>query len=122
MPDGVPAPPTVHGAPADAPEEVFPGVTRRTHHGEKTTVTAYAFAPGARFPLHSHPEEQVTVFLAGEVEVTVAGETRAFGAGETCLIAPGLDHTMRAGAEGASFVALIAPRRAHSNAYEIKGE
>ena len=115
-----PAPPAVHGAAASSREEPFPGVSRETHQGERATVTAYAFAPGASFPRHSHPEEQVTVFVAGEVEVTVGDETRCFGAGETCVIAPGLEHQMTAGPKGARFVALIAPRREHPNAYQIE--
>jgi quercetin dioxygenase-like cupin family protein len=115
-----PDPPVVIGAPSSGAESPFEGVRRKTHQGEKSTVSAYSFEPGATFPMHSHDEEQVTVFLDGQVEVTVEGETRTYRAGETAVIAPGLVHGMTAGADGARFVALVAPRRAHSNAYEIE--
>ena len=111
--------PAVFGGRSIGTERPFEGVERETHQGEKATVTAYSFEPGAEFPMHSHDEEQITVFLAGEVEVTVAGETRVFGAGETALIEPGRVHGMRAGPAGAAFVALVVPRREHASAYEI---
>jgi quercetin dioxygenase-like cupin family protein len=115
-----PEPPVVIGAASSEAESPFDGVRRETHQGERSTVGAYLFEPGATFPMHSHDEEQVTVFLDGEVEVTVEGETRTYRAGETAIIAPGLVHGMTAGPDGARFVALVAPRRAHSNAYEIE--
>jgi quercetin dioxygenase-like cupin family protein len=118
-----PATPPVRGAgPEGALEHPFPGVTRRTNHTDKATVSAYAFAPGAEFPIHTHPEEQITVVLAGSVVFEVEGERHALGPGETYVVTADLEHGLRAGPEGARFLAVVVPRRAGSDAYEIKGE
>lgn len=118
-----PATPTVRGAGAEpALERPFPGVARRTNHTEQATVSAYAFEPEARFPLHTHPEEQITVVLEGTVVFEVEGERHALGPGETYAVAAGLEHGLQAGPDGARFLAVVVPRRRGSDAYEIKGE
>lgn len=117
------ATPPVHGAgPEPALEHPFPGVSRRTNHTEQATVSAYAFEPGARFPVHTHPEEQITVVLAGTVVFEVEGERHALGPGETYAVAAQLEHGLQAGPDGARFLAVVVPRRRGSDAYEIKGE
>jgi quercetin dioxygenase-like cupin family protein len=115
--------PPVRGAGAEpAIEHPFPGVTRRTNQTAKATVSAYAFEPGAEFPIHIHPEEQITVVLEGSVVFSVEGEAHELGPGETYVVAPEVEHGLRAGPEGARFLAVIVPRRVGSDAYEIKGE
>jgi quercetin dioxygenase-like cupin family protein len=109
------ATPPVRGAGAEpALEHPFPGVARRTNHTEQATVSAYAFDPGASFPIHTHAEEQITV----EVE----GEHHELGPGETYAVAAHLEHGLQAGPDGARFLAVVVPRRSGSDAYEIKGE
>jgi len=44
----------------------YPGVRRRTVHSERATVTEYMFEPGATFPRHRHPQEQVTLVEASD--------------------------------------------------------
>jgi quercetin dioxygenase-like cupin family protein len=115
--------PPVRGAgPEPALEHPFPGVTRRTNHTAEATVSAYTFEPGAEFPIHTHPEEQITVVLTGTVVFAVEGERHALGPGETYVVAPDLEHGLRAGPEGARFLAVVVPRRDDSDAYEIKGD
>lgn len=109
----------VAGAEADAP---FPGVRRRTYQTVHATVTSYEFEPGGRFPMHSHPEEQITVFLEGEMEVTVDGKVSVHGPGETVVLPGGVAHGMRSLAGGAQFLAIIVPRRSRADAYELMGE
>ena len=112
--------PAVGGAEGRAPDVPFPGVTRRSHETPMATVAAYAFEPGAEFPLHSHPQEQITVVLEGEVECEVAGETHDLGAGETIVIASGVEHGIRAGEHGARFLAVVVPPRAGRDDYTIE--
>ena len=50
---------------ADVP---YPGVSRRTVDAPAATVNRYDFAPGATFPRHRHPQEQITLVLEGSVE------------------------------------------------------
>lgn len=116
MPDA----PAVHGAGAGLAEDPFDGVHRETHQTERATVTAYAFAPGAAFPSHVHAEEQITVVLDGAVEFTVDGEVHVLGPGETYAVAASLPHSLRAGPDGARFLAVIVPRRDRPDAYELK--
>jgi quercetin dioxygenase-like cupin family protein len=115
-------PSPVHGAGDPSAEQPFAGVRRRTSHTEKATVTAYAFDPGAIFPIHSHREEQITVVLDGTVEFDVDGEAHSLGAGETFVVPADLEHGLQAGPDGARFLAILVPRRADPDAYEIKGD
>lgn len=118
-----PTTPPVRGAGAEpALEHPFPGVSRRTNHTEQATVSAYAFEPEARFPIHTHPEEQITVVLEGTVVFEVEGEHHELGPGETYAVAAHLEHGLQAGPDGARFLAVVVPRRSGSDAYEIKGE
>jgi quercetin dioxygenase-like cupin family protein len=102
-----------------AAEDPFPGVRRRSFHSAQSTVAAYAFEPGAAFPLHRHDEEQITVIHEGEVEFEVAGERHVLGAGHTYVVAAGVQHGLRAGPSGARFLAVVVPRRARTDAYTV---
>jgi unsaturated pyranuronate lyase len=111
--------PVSGGAAAGPPDEPFPGVRRTSYQTAEATVASYAFAPGAEFPLHHHREEQITVICDGEVEFLVDGETHRLGAGETFVVAPHVEHGLRAGAAGARFLAVVVPRRERADAYTI---
>jgi quercetin dioxygenase-like cupin family protein len=108
------------GAFADLPvEEPYPGVRRRSFDAEGATVTEYAMDPGARFPLHRHPQEQITVVEQGEVELTVAGERTVLAAGEWSVVAGDVEHGITNGAAPARFLAVLVPRRPSSTAYTV---
>jgi quercetin dioxygenase-like cupin family protein len=94
--------------PADEP---YPGVVRRSFSSRHATVANYVFSPGARFPLHSHSQEQITLVEEGEVTMTMEGESRRLVAGEWSVVAPHVEHGVRAGREGARIVAIVVPRR-----------
>lgn len=111
---------TAHGSFADLPaENPFEGVTRRSFDSAGATVASYVFEPHARFPLHRHPEEQVTVLLEGEVECTVDRERTRLSAGDWAVFAANVEHGLRAGAGGARFLVVVVPRRSSSSAYTI---
>lgn len=105
--------------PTDAP---FPGVTRASFTSAKATVNRYAFAPGATFPLHAHPEEQITLVERGRVELTIGGESQALDVGDWSVVAPDAPHGITAGPAGAAIVAIIVPARRHPDAYALVGE
>jgi quercetin dioxygenase-like cupin family protein len=108
------------GSFSDLPdEEPYPGLRRRTFDGEGATVNEYVFRPGARFPVHRHREEQITLIEEGEVELTVGGETTQLRAGDWSVVGPDVEHGIRAGPEGARIVAFITPRREHADSYTI---
>ena len=87
----------------------------------RATVTRYEFEPGAVFPLHRHPQEQITVLEAGEAEFTVAGEVKVLRPGAWSVVPPGIEHGMTAGLSGARVVGNVVPRRERRDAYELAG-
>jgi quercetin dioxygenase-like cupin family protein len=92
-------------------EEPLPGVRRQVLTGERMTLTSYRFAPGARFPLHRHPQEQLVLVLEGVITfVSPAGAAR-LGAGDALIIAPDVPHEAAAGPDGAALVSAVAPAR-----------
>src|SRR4051794_41809039 len=86
-------------------EQPYPGVRRRTVQAEQATVAEYAFEPGATFPLHSHPQEQVTLVLEGEVELTAGGPGERLAASAWAIVPGGGAHGLRGAAAAAPSVA-----------------
>jgi quercetin dioxygenase-like cupin family protein len=107
------------GLPADRP---YPGVERRSFDGAGATVNRYDFDPGARFPRHRHPQEQITVVLRGSLELTVGDRSRTLTAGDYSVVPPNVEHGITAGGDGAAFVATIVPRRESADAYAVVDE
>lgn len=100
-------------------DEPYPGIERRVVDADGGTVSRYVFRPGARFPQHVHPQEQITLVEAGEVELNVAGERSLLRAGDWSVLPGEVEHGITAGKTGASIVAIVVPRRTSSNAYTV---
>jgi quercetin dioxygenase-like cupin family protein len=100
-------------------DEPYPGVHRRVFDGERATVTQYEFDPGAEFPLHRHPQEQITLVEDGTVVFTVGGRPNELQSGGWSIVGPNVEHGLRAGAEGARILAVLVPRREGANEYEL---
>ncbi|MEA2366106.1 MAG: hypothetical protein QOE69_3033 [Thermoleophilaceae bacterium] len=100
-------------------EEVFAGVRRRTFSSERATVNVYEFDSRGAFPIHRHPNEQITLVQEGSLELTVAGETLSLTEGAWSVIAPDVEHGIVAGPDGARILAIVAPRRDHVDDYEV---
>lgn len=67
--------------------------------------------PSAR-PPHSHPFDQLSFVLEGEMEFLVTDQTFRVGPGEVLLISPDTDHTARAvGSEVALSLDMFSPPR-----------
>jgi len=101
---GAPTP----GPPVDVP---YPGILRRTFNTPQTTIAEYQFEPRARFPLHRHPHEQITVVREGSLELTVGDHVTNLVAGQWSAIPGHKEHGITAGDRGASFLAVLVPRR-----------
>lgn len=76
------------------------------------TLVYYEFLPGASFPIHSHPEEQVVTVIRGRVTFTVGDQQFAMGPGDVCHVTPHVPHGAQAGPEPVEFLNLLSPRRA----------
>ncbi len=72
--------------------EAYPGITRQQRSGAQTTVTRYTYQPASVFPVHDHPEEQITIVHSGRIRFTVGGDVVEMGAGDVAVIPGGVPH------------------------------
>jgi quercetin dioxygenase-like cupin family protein len=100
-------------------DEPFPGVGRRSLTTRRATVSHYTFGAGATFPLHSHPQEQVTLVQSGSVEMTIGDERLQLGAGGWAVVEPEVAHGITAGAFGATVLAIVSPPRGAPDDFEL---
>jgi quercetin dioxygenase-like cupin family protein len=112
------APPWIGSFRAGAGDRPYPGVERQSFDTDRATVVCYRFEAGASFPLHYHPEEQITIVEEGEVEFLLGAETRRLSAGDWVVTPPDTPHGIAA-AEGARFLAIIIPRRRSGDGYVV---
>ena len=92
-------------------KELAPGIIARTFWGERMLLAVVDLAPGALLPLHSHMHEQVGVVLDGQLELTIESETKVLHSGEVYVIPGNVQHTARAGTEGAKVADVFSPVR-----------
>jgi quercetin dioxygenase-like cupin family protein len=79
-----------------APRDIAPGFSARFVHTAGMTVARVDVRRDAQLASHTHPHEQVTTVLSGELELTVAGEIRVLRAGMMAFIPGGVPHSARA--------------------------
>lgn len=98
---------------ARLPEEIpRPGVIRQPVHGTNQTLVRYRYAPGAIFPVHAHPEEQVTIVLRGRLAIEVAGTEVIAEPGDVMIIPGGVAHGASVvGDEEVETLNFFVPRR-----------
>lgn len=76
------------------PVEMLPGIRRRTlAHGERLMVTQFLISRGTELPRHSHPHEQISYILSGELEMRVGGQSYHLQPGESLLLPGGMAHS-----------------------------
>jgi quercetin dioxygenase-like cupin family protein len=104
---------------SDLPAEpVMPGVTRQRVDAQHMTVVRYRYEPGAHFPAHSHPEEQVVLVLSGEIEFMVGNCPVSAAAGSVLVIPPQTVHSARVvGDTPADTINVLSPRRTREVAF-----
>jgi quercetin dioxygenase-like cupin family protein len=100
-------------------DEPYPGVHRRAFDAQAATVTRYDFDPSASFPLHRHPQEQVTVVDEGSVKMRIGNREWELIAGGWSVVPGGLEHGITAGPGGARITAIVIPRREQASTYEV---
>jgi quercetin dioxygenase-like cupin family protein len=79
-----------------SPREIAPGFTARFVHTSGMTLARVEVRRDAQLASHTHPHEQLTTVLSGELELTVAGEVRVLRAGMIAFIPGGVPHSARA--------------------------
>ena len=93
----------VTGSGSPLPAQPRPAGTTRTdlqRHdlsipGWETLQALVSFAPGASFPRHRHPGQEVIYVTQGTIEYEVDGKSITVGAGETLFIPRGVVHAAR---------------------------
>lgn len=73
--------------------EMLPGVFRRTVYLDNVMLTFFDLEPGGVVPEHTHPHEQISYVLEGEMVFTLGDETRTLRAGEGATIPPNVPHS-----------------------------
>ena len=71
------------------------GITARVVHAGSLSVAHVRLVPGAVAPMHTHPHEQVTTVITGELELTVDGETKTLAPGQAIVLPPMTPHSAR---------------------------
>lgn len=92
-------------------KERLPGARYRVIPGEQMTIAFIEMAPHAEVPRHTHPQEQITVVLEGEITFTVGEDVHLLTPGMALLIPGDVPHSAKAGPQGARTVEVFAPPR-----------
>jgi quercetin dioxygenase-like cupin family protein len=75
---------------------LIPGAEVRFVHSDYMTLAYWDFQPGALFPDHAHPHEQVVNCIEGVFDLTVEGETTRLRASSVVVIPPDASHSGKA--------------------------
>jgi len=76
------------------PVEMLPGIRRRTlAYGKRLMVTQFLISRGTELPRHSHPHEQISYVISGELEMRVGGHTYRLQSGDSLLLPGGMEHS-----------------------------
>jgi quercetin dioxygenase-like cupin family protein len=77
-------------------KQVLEGIRVGSVRLENLMLTHFTFKAGSAVPPHSHPHEQITLMIEGEMEFTFDGETRRIRAGGGCAVPPNVTHSVAA--------------------------
>jgi quercetin dioxygenase-like cupin family protein len=94
----------------DARPGPVPGITAASESGAQLSASRYVLEAGAEVPVHEHDNEEFGLVLRGSLEL-LGAEPAMLGPGEAFLLAGGVSHGARAGAEGCELVECYAPPR-----------
>jgi quercetin dioxygenase-like cupin family protein len=92
-------------------ETPYAGIARRVLTTSKATVQEYRFDAGATFPIHQHPQEQITLVLEGDLSFSADGDSHELSAGAWSVVPGDVPHGISAGPSGARFLAIVVPPR-----------
>jgi quercetin dioxygenase-like cupin family protein len=92
-------------------KEMFPGVRTRTFWGEEHLLSLVDLEANSVLPRHSHPHEQSSYVIFGELEFEVGGETRLVKSGEIIIIPGGVEHFVKVGPVAARVLDIFIPAR-----------
>ncbi len=91
--------------------ELAPGLNTRIFVGDNSMLSLATIAPHAEGTLHSHPEEQWGIMLEGSGIRVQNGQEFAVKAGDFWRTPGGVEHTLKAGPDGARVLDVFSPPR-----------
>lgn len=94
-----------------AVKDLTPQIHTRTFWGEQLLAGVVTLDPDAILPEHSHPHEQITYIVRGELHFDLGGELRTLRAGELAVIPANVPHSARVGSGGALVLDVFSPPR-----------
>jgi len=74
-------------------EQMNPLFTRQFVNGEQAMLAKIALKKGCVVPMHSHPNEQISLITSGSLEFIIGGESKTVRAGEILVIPADLPHS-----------------------------
>jgi unsaturated pyranuronate lyase len=92
--------------------ELAEGVTTRIFAGEQAMLSVVTMVPNSQGTLHHHPEEQWGVLLDGSGVRVQGGEEIPVKKGDFWRTPGTVQHTFRAGPQGARILDIFSPPRA----------
>ena len=87
------------------------GVTAADAQGTQLSAARYVLEPDVLVPEHSHENEEFGQVLSGTLELTTDGVVEQLRTGDAFLVAGGVPHAARAGADGCELLECYAPPR-----------
>ena len=79
-----------------AEKEIVPGFHGKFAHTENMTASFWRIEAGAELPEHAHPQEQISVVVAGQFEMTLDGKKELLEKGKVALIPANVKHSGKA--------------------------
>jgi quercetin dioxygenase-like cupin family protein len=92
-------------------KELVPGLSIRPFWGENLLVGVVHLEPNTIVPAHSHPHEQCSYLLEGEMEFFLGGERRTVRAGDLVMIPGGMEHSVMVGSQAVRMLDIFSPVR-----------
>lgn len=75
-------------------EQISPLIQRQYLSGSQSTIAKWTVKAGAVFPLHHHPNEQITWIIKGRCEAYSQGKKTVLTAGMVMVIPPNVPHEL----------------------------
>ena len=77
-------------------QKLLEGALVNFTHSPSMTLAEWKFEANTPLPEHSHPHEQITKLISGELELTIEAETHTLKAGSVAVIPSKAIHSAKA--------------------------
>ncbi|MBI2833910.1 MAG: cupin domain-containing protein [Acidobacteria bacterium] len=89
-------------------------IKRRVFETDTMTIIRYEFAPDSVFPMHQHPEAQVTLIVSGALTFDYGDRAQRYRAGDIVVIPGNVAHEGRVTDEPTVALCIVVPPRSQS--------